>query len=764
MRLILVVLCLSMLTTCVLSGCKKAEENNDETTDTEQSAGGENNGGGDNEEQGTLIIYPEFDERIERDYMYTVSVTQGDKTASLPVYNHTVASRTTRSDVDTTADEYRRFSTFAFDPAGGRVRVDIKVNCDFDSYSVIPSPKNFESTFGGKGVISVYLDEPDYFMIRLNDKDSTLIAIFADEPETDVPTKDSNTTIIDGWYDAPNGVIKLNKPNSVIYIKPGAVLNGRICITADNCKVIGRGVILDPFSDIYNYDEKEVPDDGSGDEVCLITLYNANETVIDGVHLLNSYAFNINIRGIWNRTYAKNNKVTNVKMLSSQMSSDGLSFVYYNKDTLAEHCFVYVGDNAVLYEDGAHFKDILVGTTCNAIFPQTDVRDSSCEDIYVFRADDNIINKEYGGSNNQTIVDNHTITNLYAVDVTYTNSLLYVEAATGCVSYNGGTTIKNIYLPDIRGIKSKLYQNTVAEGNCEVNLVNISLNGKLVSSITTSLSGGQYSGYMIPSENYGWIGYTKTHGFSYTTTDDFNPNVKKHLVTVNYKNDVNVFVGGYQVFYKYPIIKEGDDILIPFEQTQTELRTAKTSTVFERNGINYVSVDSLVVSGMAKAVSKDGGKIVITPNYKGENLILPDSGILSNVTEMRASHSEITAVKNGDTSVYHVTANTNSSDKLGIHMLLNEAIKKYGTGNYKLTFDAKSTSNKKLTASIGYSNEKYTHKSVDANIGTSWSTVTLEFSVAQNLLDQSQIRLTVTTDWVKLADFDITNICLVKVN
>lgn len=223
-------------------------------------------------------------------------------------------------------------------------------------------------------------------------------------------------------------------------------------------------------------------------------------------------------------------------------------------------------------------------------------------------------------------------------------------------------------------------------------------------------------------------------------------------------------MGGYQVFYKYPIIKEGDDILIPFEQTQTELRTAKTSTVFERNGINYVSVDSLVVSGMAKAVSKDGGKIVITPNYKGENLILPDSGILSNVTEMRASHSEITAVKNGDTSVYHVTANTNSSDKLGIHMLLNEAIKKYGTGNYKLTFDAKSTSNKKLTASIGYSNEKYTHKSVDANIGTSWSTVTLEFSVAQNLLDQSQIRLTVTTDWVKLADFDITNICLVKVN
>ena len=30
-----------------------------------------------------LIIYPEFDERIERDFLYTVSVTQGDRTERL---------------------------------------------------------------------------------------------------------------------------------------------------------------------------------------------------------------------------------------------------------------------------------------------------------------------------------------------------------------------------------------------------------------------------------------------------------------------------------------------------------------------------------------------------------------------------------------------------------------------------------------------------------------------------------------------------------
>ena len=50
-----------------------------------------------------LIIYPEFDERIERDFLYTVSVTQGDRTERLtdgclawfhsPISPSSVASR-----------------------------------------------------------------------------------------------------------------------------------------------------------------------------------------------------------------------------------------------------------------------------------------------------------------------------------------------------------------------------------------------------------------------------------------------------------------------------------------------------------------------------------------------------------------------------------------------------------------------------------------------------------------------------------------------
>ena len=91
-----------------------------------------------------LIIYPEFDARIERDYTYHVSVTQGDRTESLPVYNHTEDSRVNRNPVDDNrADEFRRFSTFAF--SGDGVRVDIRVNRDFHDYSVIPAAKKFKN-------------------------------------------------------------------------------------------------------------------------------------------------------------------------------------------------------------------------------------------------------------------------------------------------------------------------------------------------------------------------------------------------------------------------------------------------------------------------------------------------------------------------------------------------------------------------------------------------------------------------------------------
>lgn len=756
---------LCLLSLILLAGCNgnignrtdpETKTNDNRTGYTEE----ETNAPDDSGEPSTLTIYPEFDARIKRDYLYTVSVTQGEKTASLPVYNHVEASRTTRSSVDTTADAYRRFSTFAFDPAGGGVRVDIRVNGDFESYSVIPSAKAFRNEFY-RGVISVYLDKPDYFMIRLNGKDSTLLAVFADEPETDVPKPGANTIIVDGWYEVDGGVLELKKKGTTLYIKPGAVLNARVKITADDCRVIGRGAILDPYSDIYRYDEKNP----NTKDYVLLLVSDADNVKIDGVHLLNSRCYNLEIQGVWGRSYADNARVTNTKALSTQISSDGFMFNYYIRDAWAEHCFIYCGDNALNYEDGAHYKDILVGTTCNAIFPQTDIRNSSLEDIYVFRADDNIINTEYGGSGGKTVIENSTITNLYAQDVTFTNSFLYIENNSNPVeSKNGGFVIKNVYLPKLDQLKSRFYYNAVP-ADYQVTLSNVCIDGQVVSAITTSVDGtGRNVGYVFPASNWGWIGYPEGHTFSYTLTDGFTAGVRTHRATVNYKAEINVLVGSFAVYYTTPVLREGDTVLLPLEQTQRELRTLKSADTVERNGIAYVKASDLVSSGMAKDVKTDGNRLILTPVYSGANLILADSGIISQFTEIRASHMEVTAKADGLTGEFHVTGNRgNKSDVIGLHCLLNEAVKKYGTGTYRLTFRAKSNAKKILTAAIGYGSETTVHKSADYTVGLSYQEFTLEFDVSPLVLNQPQIRLTITGAWADVAEFDLKNVSLVKV-
>ena len=165
-----------------------------------------------------LIIYPEFDERIGRDFLYTVSVTQGDRTERLPVYNHTEDSRVNRNPVDgRRADEFRRFCTFA---CLGGVRVDIRVNRDFHDYAVIPAAKHFRHSFRD-GVISVYLDRPDYFAVRLDGGDHTLLAVFADEPETELPVPGEKTRIVDRWQEAEGGILTVTEPGTTVYIPAG---------------------------------------------------------------------------------------------------------------------------------------------------------------------------------------------------------------------------------------------------------------------------------------------------------------------------------------------------------------------------------------------------------------------------------------------------------------------------------------------------------------------------------------------------------------
>ena len=199
-----------------------------------------------------LIVYPQYDERIQRCYDYGVTVHQGNHSEKLTVYNRNtsgeeMALRCFRPDFN------RRFCEFAFT---GEVRVDIEVFRDFSSYSILPSAKEYRNEYHD-GIISVWLDENDTdFILRLDDDDDSILSVFADAPENyEIDKNDGSVLYVDEkWYDPDESSPVYTVPENIrtIYIAPGCVLYSRLFVQTKDVTVCGHGILLDPYSNVYD--------------------------------------------------------------------------------------------------------------------------------------------------------------------------------------------------------------------------------------------------------------------------------------------------------------------------------------------------------------------------------------------------------------------------------------------------------------------------------------------------------------------------------
>ena len=333
-----------------------------------------------------LVRYPDYPAAIERDDAYAVCVRQGDETRRLVVWNHCeksiLAGRTRGGDVN------RRFCEFAF--AGSPVTVDIAVREDVKCYKVFPARKGLKHAFRN-GVISVTLTEPTYFGVQLNDYDKTILSVFADAPEKaeDVPALGAAGVLrVDGWLDAKgaDGVLDVPKDVREVYLAPGSVLNARLKIAHPHVRLHGRGMILDPMSDIFRYDQIQNPSRG-------FVVVKATDVTVEGVKLVDSRTFNFIA---WNYG-AQPVTFRNVKVLSSMMCSDG--FTVGGKNLLVDNAWVYVGDNGLVVSGirDATFRNVAIGTSCKAIFPQCSNLRVRMENVDVFRADEGLVANEYNG-------------------------------------------------------------------------------------------------------------------------------------------------------------------------------------------------------------------------------------------------------------------------------------------------------------------------------------------------------------------------------
>ena len=410
-----------------------------------------------------LIIYPEYPEQIDRNYDYEVTVSQGDKSYKIPVYNE--VRQYSAGERNPYGDEYRRFAEFAFQ--GEPVRVDIKVNQSFSEYTLIPAIKDLPSTVNGN-VISVYVNEPMQFVLRLGsgiESSRTMLAVFVDPPETNVPDKnDPNVIWIEGWHEEPSKELYLTE-GKTLYIAPGAVLNTRVLGAGSNIKITGRGMVRDPYDTRANNVHSRNYN---------VNITNGFNILIEGIKIVDCRFYHLYLGEV------RNSEVYNVKIFSNQISTDGFLISAY--DTYVHDSFADVGDD--VFTGGGQnevYENMLVGSTCG-IFSLSGSRKETYKNISIFRADEAIFKNYYGtGAFNGGVFEN-----IYAIDCPYT-PLFFGSRDQGTIlkTFKFKNLIMNLPTGSVdKRVEFKRYNNRFINlengGNFDFTFENLYIDGKLV--------------------------------------------------------------------------------------------------------------------------------------------------------------------------------------------------------------------------------------------------------------------------------------------
>ena len=690
-----------------------------------------------------LVIYPELPEQIHRNYDYKVTVTQGTETHPIPVYNHVMEYEV--SDRSIGGDLYRRFSQFAF--SGKQVRIDIKVNRDFEYYSVFPSAKNFKTEYNG-GTISVYLDKPDYFGIRLDDDDNSILSVFADLPEFpgDIPSKtDKNVIFIEGWHDVEGGILYSKVPNTHLYIAPGAVLNGRIDMRGAKSKITGRGVILDAFENIYKLDIRVGGTETHGIMLC---QFYSDGGIYDGPVLMDARCFNL--------MTGSNVTVRNYKALSSMMTTDGITAG--GKNATFEHCWIYCGDNAIVSSGAENhtYRDIALGTTCAALFPQNGSVNLLFDNMYVFRSNDGVFTNRYNGGDKPNRAVEITVNNLDCMDCINVNrffqggnmGLLKKTIVFNGLSLPNMTGVTNLHKSNIKETKNILAQFTnpgdLVTENYHLTFNNLYIGGNEITDVGQVIIDGDYNNTVT----------VKNDG-------TYEP-VKRVIYNASYKGTNKVYIGEYLMGFENEVLWEDDGPLLPVDEILAALRSAKQPETLDR-GMPYCTPDALLKAGAIEKFEIDGnGSLRLTPVYNGRSLLLPDEGVLPQICEASAFKVDMVTEDNDGDYIYYLYDLRNYYAG-GFSIMFTEEIKKYGAGTYEFKFRARGSSSGGITIAWRYDDETYYSKNdLSAMVGSSWKEYSITLKVDEAMLQKEMFAVSVLAAGTPMEYFAVKELELIK--
>ncbi len=478
----------------------------------------------------SLIKYPTHPKQLPRNYDYTVTVTQADETITLPVYNPSRQSSSFSSIKN--ADAYRRFCEFGFE---GEVTITVTPRIPMTSYSILPTSKRIPSTtFGNKIIFTI--NQPTDLCVRLNDDKNTILSIFAEAPEENVPDENDENVIFfkEGLNNSPDynvdarGVMKI-PADKTVYLAPGALVQARLETFSNNVKFCGRGAFIDPRLDrnsdftymFYGAGKKDAPLTG---------------LEFKDLRFLDAHCFNLCF------SYIDGMLVDSVKLLSNQISTDGMSFwASPCKDIVMQNMFMHITDNAFVCSVGENMvaQNCTIGTDYGIFYPQGNIESITFKNIDLFRCGDFLRATVWG---KERVWKNITINNVRAQDALKMAGLVNLRSQ--------GVGEKNVYIQNVSLPKENA--TAIFPGNTEganIHFKNAYLGDKPLIE-ESQLSKIDKNGNELTFE-----GNDGTYPITYYKS-----------FPANYDGETRIYVGNYLVpNLEHKVIFENGEVMLPSE-------------------------------------------------------------------------------------------------------------------------------------------------------------------------------------------------------
>ena len=630
-----------------------------------------------------LVQYPTYPDELQRDYDYEVYVSNGVETIQLPVYDASRHKNSFFAVQDT--DSHRRFCEFGFE---GEVTISVKVNVQMENYVIMPTSKGIKSTYKD-GVITFKLSNPENIAIRLNNDTNTVLSILAEELETDYPQETDPGVIyfkaglnnVSQYSDVkftltPFGEFVVPIGYSV-YLEPGALVTAKIETEAgkSNFKIYGRGAFIDSRLD-------RTPE---GELANMVFMDTNSDFEIKDVKFLDAHSFNLCF------TRASNAVIKNVKLLSSEISTDGITFwgmesykAGYNNNVLIEGCYIYCNDNVFVLTsaNGMTVKDCTIGTRCAIVFPQGQLNDFTMEDCDIFLMGDFIA----GRMNMQAEGQIDPTWNIKIKDVRAEDA---IQCSTVCLVELQGNGKKDIYMENVSLPKAYYTHVDVREDkNVSLTLKNVYIKSNPI--LLAAQVDKNSSDVKIKVEGLPNAAKAGTGTF------------KDNIVQTSYAGEPRITVGGYTVPYDQKgalevegylpadnlmksiaysgditqYVKEIDGVrMLPYSFFKDVLKMTLTS---DKNGV-YLSAYNT-----SSNLLKNGGFENISHTLINNDYANTTDWTCFNFGEL---HVENKIIKSGESSL-RLASKQKGGDK-GLAQFIAPIIKQYGKGTYTFEFYAR---------------------------------------------------------------------------